>query len=109
VGTPNPTAAHLLLAAIPASASIQNRYQEEPMTEHGLDDRHRDKNGEISRKHGNTNIGTLRKIYGASFANGFSDHDTLAHALATLDVHSLSQLVKHHEDKTLESKIAAHH
>jgi hypothetical protein len=26
-----------------------------------IDARHRDKNGEISRKHGNTLIGTLRK------------------------------------------------
>ena len=30
-----------------------------------IDDRHRDKNGEISRTHGNTQVGTLRKIYGA--------------------------------------------
>jgi hypothetical protein len=37
---------------------------------HGIDERHRDKNGEISRKHGNTLVGTLRKIYGASFAAG---------------------------------------
>jgi len=29
-----------------------------------LHDRHRDKNGEISRKHGNTLVRTLRKIYG---------------------------------------------
>jgi hypothetical protein len=30
-------------------------------------ERHRDKNGEISRKHGNTLIGTLRKHYGKDF------------------------------------------
>jgi hypothetical protein len=29
----------------------------------GLDNRHRDKNGEIARKHGNTLISTLRKTY----------------------------------------------
>jgi hypothetical protein len=34
------------------------------MKQQGLDDRHRDKNGEISREHGNTLIGTLRKGYG---------------------------------------------
>jgi hypothetical protein len=28
-------------------------------------ERHRDKDGEISRKHGNTLIGTLRKHYGS--------------------------------------------
>jgi hypothetical protein len=29
-----------------------------------IDARHRQKNGEISRKHGNTLISTLRKTYG---------------------------------------------
>jgi hypothetical protein len=33
-----------------------------------VDARHRDKNGEISRKHGNTLIHTLRKTYGLGFA-----------------------------------------
>jgi len=33
-------------------------------------ERHRDKNGEMSRKHGNTLIRTLRKSYGADFAQG---------------------------------------
>jgi hypothetical protein len=47
-----------------------------PMNEQGLDHRHRDKNGEISRKHGNTLVGTLRKIYGTSFAPGCGDDKT---------------------------------
>ena len=55
------------------------------MKEPSLDNRHRDKNGEIHRKHGNTHVGTLRKHYGAGFAPGFKDTDTLAHVLATLD------------------------
>jgi hypothetical protein len=38
--------------------------------EPGLNGRHRDRNGELSRKHGNTLVGTLRKIYGPSFAVG---------------------------------------
>jgi len=59
-----------------------------------LDHRHRDKNGEISRKHGNTLIGTLRNHYGAGFAPGFEDTDTLAHVLATLDQPSLTRLIK---------------
>jgi uncharacterized protein (DUF4415 family) len=58
-----------------------------------LDGRHRDKRGEISRKHGNTQIGTLRKHYGVGFAPGFKDTDTLAHVLATLDEPSLSKLI----------------
>jgi hypothetical protein len=32
------------------------------MKEPGLDHRHRDKNGEISRKHGNAHVGALRKL-----------------------------------------------
>ena len=47
------------------------------MAESGLDERHRDKDGEISKKHGNTLVRTLRKIYGQSFASGFADADTL--------------------------------
>ena len=35
-----------------------------------LDGRHRDENGEIRRKNGNTQIGTLRDIYGSDFAPG---------------------------------------
>jgi hypothetical protein len=34
------------------------------MKERGLDSRHRDKNGEIGKKHGDTLVDTLRKIYG---------------------------------------------
>ena len=40
------------------------------MKEPGLDGRHRDKSGEISKKHGNTLVSTLRKIYGSTFAAG---------------------------------------
>ena len=36
----------------------------------GLDDRHRDQDGEIRRKNGNTKVGTLRRTYGADFAMG---------------------------------------
>jgi hypothetical protein len=63
------------------------------MKQPGLDGRHRDKNGEISKKHGNTLIGTLRKTYGANFASGFNDSDKLADVLAELDEPSLTKLV----------------
>lgn len=36
----------------------------------GLDGRHRDLNGEIHQKRGDTLIGTLRKEYGPDFAPG---------------------------------------
>lgn len=35
-----------------------------------IDARHGDKTGEISRKHGNTLVSTLRRIYGDTFATG---------------------------------------
>ena len=38
------------------------------MKQPGLDQRHRDKNGEIDKKHGNTLISTLRQTYGPNFA-----------------------------------------
>ena len=78
------------------------------MEQPGLDNRHRDKNGEIAKKHGNTLIGTLRKIYGASFAKGHGDHEKLVAVLHALDAPSLSQLVHHHQDATLEGKIKQH-
>jgi hypothetical protein len=34
------------------------------MSKAGLDNRHRNHDGEISHKHGNTLVGTLRRIYG---------------------------------------------
>jgi hypothetical protein len=39
-------------------------------TQRGLDGRHRDKDGEIHRKRGDTLVSTLRKTYGDDFAAG---------------------------------------
>ncbi len=75
------------------------------MSQPGLDERHRDKNGEIGKKHGNTRVSTLRKIYGAGFARGFSDDQTLTEVLQELDAYSLSQLIEHHKRGELEGKI----
>jgi len=66
------------------------------MSEQGLDNRHRDKNGEISRKHGNTLVGTLRRHYGPSFALGCGDNEKLSSVLHKFDERSLSQLRKDH-------------
>lgn len=76
------------------------------MQQPGLDGRHRDKDGEISRKHGNTLVKTLRKIYGSDFADGFSDHYKLSDVLATLDEPSLTKLIKDHGSNTLGFRIA---
>ena len=51
------------------------------MKEPDLDNRHRDKNGEISKKHGNTVISTLRQTYGQGFAPGQPGHKKLSEIL----------------------------
>jgi len=64
------------------------------MMQPGLDQRHRDKNGEIDKKHGNTLISTLRQIYGPNFAPGIAGDKKLSEALHILDEPSLSQLIR---------------
>jgi hypothetical protein len=58
--------------------------------------------GEISRKHGNTLIRTLRKTYGSDFAKGCADDEKLSDILATLDEQTLSRLIRDHEAGKLE-------
>ena len=72
------------------------------MPEGALLNRHRDKNGEISRKHGNTLVHTLRKIYGRNFAPGCEDHEKLSDVLHKLDETSLNQLVADQATGVLE-------
>jgi hypothetical protein len=64
------------------------------MKEPDLHKRHRDKNGELSKKHGNTLVSTLRQTYGQGFAPGQSGDEKLSEVLHNLDITSLSQLVK---------------
>jgi hypothetical protein len=80
--------------------------EESDMNKPGLDGRHRDKNGEISHKHGNTLLGTLRKIYGKGFAAGYPETTELAEVLLQLNETSLSQLRRDHETGHLEHKIS---
>jgi hypothetical protein len=65
-------------------------------------ERHRDKNGEISRKHGDTLVGTLRKSYGVDFAKGCAESNRLSDVLHKMDEPSLSKLVHDHEAGKLE-------
>lgn len=60
----------------------------------GLDGRHRDLNGQISQKHGNTRVGTLRDTYGDSFAAGTRSDAKLSTILDRAGVNSLSQFLK---------------
>jgi hypothetical protein len=80
---------------------------ESSMSKASLDNRHRNKDGEISGKHGNTLIRTLRKIYGLSFAAGYPETEKLSEVLHKLNETSLSQLRRDHGTGHLEHKIAS--
>jgi hypothetical protein len=70
-----------------------------------VDARHRDKDGEISRKHGNTLVGRLRISYGRAFAKSCADDDKLSDVLAKLDERSLSKLVRDHKAGVLPIRL----
>ena len=71
-----------------------------------LDHRHRKKDGEITGKHGNTLVRTLRKIYGQGFAAGYPETAKLSEVMLQLNEASISQLRRDHETDHLEHKIA---
>ena len=60
----------------------------------GLDGRHRDADGRISEKHGNTRVDTLRETYGDDFAADARGDMHLRTLLDRTGVPSLSQLLK---------------
>jgi hypothetical protein len=60
----------------------------------GLDGRHRDENGEIRRKNGNTTVGRLRGTYGEGFAAGHRSDKKLENLLAEEGADSLSEYLK---------------
>ena len=62
--------------------------------EPGLDGRHRDADGRISQKHGNTRIDTLRETYGDNFAEGRRGDMHLDTLLEDTGAKSLSELLK---------------
>jgi hypothetical protein len=67
------------------------------MREPGLDGRHRDKDGQIDRKHGNTTVGKLRRTYGDDFLSDFRSDAKLETVLEETGADSLSELVKKHQ------------
>jgi hypothetical protein len=78
---------------------------ESSMSKAGLDNRHRNHDGEISHKHGDTLIGTLRKVYGMGFAAGYPATEKLSDVLHQLNETSLSQLRRDHATGHLGHKI----
>jgi hypothetical protein len=59
--------------------------------------------GEISKKHRNTLVGTLRKIDGSTFATG--NNQAERRALEHLNETSLSQLIHGHGNHKLDHRI----
>lgn len=60
----------------------------------GLDGRHRDTDGRISEKHGNTTVATIRQIYGEEALEGWRSD---AHLSTVRDEtgRSLTQMIRH--------------
>ena len=79
---------------------------ERSMSKASLDNRHRNMDGEISGKHGNTLVRTLRKIYGQGFAAGYPETAQLSEVMLQLNETSLSQLRRDYETHHLKHKIA---
>jgi hypothetical protein len=79
------------------SARLGLRQRDSSMSKPGLDGRSRNKDGEISGKHGNTLVRTLRKIYGQGFAAGYPETAKLSEMMLQLNETSLSQLRRDHE------------
>jgi hypothetical protein len=59
-----------------------------------LDNRHRDRDGRISEKHRNTEVGTLRETYGEDFAEGWRRDAHLGTVLDDAGVDTLSEYLK---------------
>lgn len=62
--------------------------------EKGLDGRSRDKDGEIRKKRGDTQVGTLRDTYGQGFASGYRADTKLSTVKKAEGVETLDQLLK---------------
>lgn len=68
--------------------------------EPGLDKRHRDVDGEIERKKGNTRVDTLRKTYGDDFLSDFRGDARLETVLKETGAQSLTELIKKHRKQS---------
>ncbi len=60
----------------------------------GLDGRHRDSDGEIRRKNGNTRVDSLREKYGETFASKLRGDMKLETLLERVGAKSLSDYLK---------------
>lgn len=67
-----------------------------------LDQRHRDLDGEIRHKRGDTLVGTLRETYGRDFARGYRSDTKLSALLKRTGTASLSEYLLANTSKRFE-------
>jgi predicted RNase H-like HicB family nuclease len=84
------------LLALRAGARPETTARPKPSltSSRGPDGRHKDENGEIHRKSGNTSVRTLRKEYGEDFAQGYRSDTKLGDLLEREKASSLSELLR---------------
>jgi hypothetical protein len=66
---------------------------------------HADKNGIIARTYRDTELRTLRNMYGKGFAHEFPDHAKLSELIGRMEPSALSQLHRDFDQGVLEQKI----
>jgi len=71
-----------------------NKFMAKHRNPKGLDDRQRDRDGEIRHKRSDTHVETLRKTYGDNFASGYRSDTKLGTVLRKEGVDTLDQLLK---------------
>jgi hypothetical protein len=71
------------------------------------DSKQADRNGAIARQYGDTELRTLRNMYGKGFAHDFPDHAKLSELVGRIEASALSQLHRDFDEGTLEKKIRA--
>lgn len=64
-----------------------------------------DKNGDIARKFGKTELRTLRNIYGRAFGVGLPEHMRLSELIGRMEERGLWQLYGHYDDGSLGRRI----
>ena len=84
---------------IAAGKARKKKATKKMKTAAGLDERHRDRDGTISRKHGNTKVGTLRKEFGEQFAEGRRSDMLLKNLLSESGAASLDDYLKRHRKR----------
>jgi hypothetical protein len=77
-----------------AALGVARKTETNSMSTRGLDNRQRDRDGEIRHKRSDTLVGTLRKTYGGDFASGYRSDAKLGTVLKKEGADTLDQLLK---------------